>query len=98
MEERSPDDGCAVPKIVWFSWLQGLDKAPEVVRVCLASQKRHLPDYELRTLDLDNYRQWVELPDYVVEKYRKGLVPQASFSVLLCLAVLKSYGGIWLDA
>ena len=34
-------DGCAVPKIVWFSWLQGLDKAPEVVRVCLASQKRH---------------------------------------------------------
>ena len=50
MEERSPDDGCAVPKIVWFSWLQGLDKAPEVVRVCLASQKRHLPDYELKTL------------------------------------------------
>ena len=44
VEERSPNDGCAVPKIVWFSWFQGLDKAPEVVRVCLASQKRHLPD------------------------------------------------------
>ena len=98
VEERSPDDGCAVPKIVWFSWLQGLDKAPEVVRVCLASQKRHLPDYEFRTLDLDNYRQWVELPDYVVEKYRKGLIPQASFSDLLRLAVLKRYGGIWMDA
>ena len=98
MEERSSDDGCAVPKIVWLSWLQGLDKAPEIVRVCLASQKRHLPDYEFRTLDLDNYRQWVELPDYVVEKYRKGLVPQASFSDLLRLAVLKRYGGIWMDA
>lgn len=34
-------DGGAVPKIVWFSWLQGLDKAPEVVMVCLVSQKRH---------------------------------------------------------
>ena len=65
MEERSPDDGCAVPKIVWFSWLQGLDKAPEVVRVCLASRMRHLPDYEFRIFDLNNYRQWVELPDYV---------------------------------
>ena len=97
-EERSPNDGCAVPKIVWFSWFQGLDKAPEVVRVCLASQKRHLPDYEFRTLDLDNYRQWVELPDYVVEKYMKGLIPQASFSDLLRLAVLKRYGGIWMDA
>lgn len=84
-------DGCAVPKIVWFSWLQGLDKAPEIVRVCLASQRRHLPGYEFRTLDLDNYRQWVELLDYVVEKYRKGLIPQASFSDLLRLAVLKRY-------
>ena len=91
-------DGYAVPKIVWLSWLQGMDKAPEVVRVCLASQKRHLPGYEFRTLDLDNYRQWVELPDYVVEKYKKGLIPQASFSDLLRLAVLKRYGGIWMDA
>ena len=53
----------AVPKIVWFSWLQGIDQAPELVKVCLASQRKHLPDYEFRVFDLSNYQHWIELPE-----------------------------------
>lgn len=87
-----------VPKIVWFSWLQGIDQAPDLVKVCLASQRKHLPDYEFRVLDLSNYQEWVELPEYVVRKYKKGLIPAASFSDLLRLAVLQKYGGVWMDA
>ena len=87
-----------VPKIVWFSWLQGIDQAPDLVKVCLASQRKHLPDYEFRVLDLSNYQEWVELPEYVVRKYKKGLIPAASFSDLLRLAVLLKYGGVWMDA
>ena len=90
------DEG--VPKIVWVSWLQGIDQAPDLVKVCLASQRKHLPDYEFRVLDLSNYQEWVELPEYVVGKYKKGLIPAASFSDLLRLAVLLKYGGIWMDA
>ena len=87
-----------VPKIIWFSWLQGMDNAPEIVKACLASQKKHLSDYDFRIVDLDNYRQWVDLPEYVIRKYRKGLIPPASFSDLLRLSLLKKYGGIWMDA
>lgn len=109
-EERFIEDGqetCAeggipqvesVPKIIWFSWLQGIDNAPEIVKACLTSQRKHLVGYEFRIFDLDNYRQWVELPETVVRKYREGKIPQASFSDLLRLSVLRKYGGVWMDA
>ena len=87
-----------VPKILWFSWLQGIENVPELVKACLASQKKHLSDYDFRIVDLDNYRQWVDLPEYVIKKYRKGLIPPASFSDLLRLSLLKKYGGVWMDA
>ena len=96
-EDLTPNDG-GVPKIVWFSWLQGIDQAPELVKVCLASQRMHLPDYEFRVVDLSNYQQWIELPEYIVRKYKKGIIPSALFSDILRLAVLKKYGGIWMDA
>lgn len=84
----------AVPKIVWSAWLQSMDNAPELVKACLASQKKHLGGYEFRVLDLNSYRQWVELPEYVVKKYRNGQMPPAAFSDLIRLAVLKKYGGV----
>ena len=85
-EGQTHNDG-GVPKIVWFSWLQGIDQAPDLVKVCLASQRKHLPDYEFRVFDLSNYQQWIELPEYIVRKYKKGLIPAASFSDLLRLSV-----------
>ena len=90
--------GTAVPRIIWSAWLQGLGNAPEMVNVCLESHKKHLPGYEFRVLDMENYHKWVELPDYVLRKYQKGLIPPASFSDMIRLAVLKKYGGVWMDA
>ena len=87
-----------VPKVVWFSWLQGMEQAPDIVKVCLQSQRRHLPDYDFRIVDLRNYHEWVKLPLFVEEKFRKGLIPPALFSDLLRLALLKQYGGVWMDA
>lgn len=87
-----------VPKIVWTAWLQGFDNAPEMVKACLESQRAHLHGYDVRVLDIDNYRQWVTLPEDIVSKYRKGRIPPASFSDLLRLAVLRKYGGVWMDA
>lgn len=87
-----------IPKIIWFSWLQGIDKSPEIVQICLKSQIKHLPDYEFRIVDLSNYREWVQLPSYVDEKYSKGLIPDALFSDLLRLSLLEKYGGVWMDA
>ena len=94
-------DKCAdatLPKIVWTCWLQGEDKAPALVKACIHSQHRHLKGYEHRMLTLENYTEWITLPPEVVSKYKRGIVPAANFSDLIRLAVLRDYGGVWLDA
>lgn len=87
-----------IPHIIWTCWLQGEENAPPLVKACFRSQRENIPGYEQRVLTLQNYRQWVELPHLVEEKYRRGIIPAASFSDLLRLSVLKKYGGVWLDA
>ena len=57
-----------------------------------------MQDYEHRVLTLENYHKWVEVPEYIEKKFRKGRIPRALFTDLLRLAVLKKYGGVWLDA
>lgn len=87
-----------VPNIIWTCWLQGFKQAPELVKACLASQKRCLNTGEHRTLSVEIYHKWVEIPDFIEQKYKKGIIPAALFSDILRLAVLKKYGGIWMDA
>ena len=87
------------PKIVWWSWLQGLDNAPDVVKACLRSLQENLPkDYEIRVIDEHNWKEWVTLPQYIVDKRSAGRIPAALFSDLLRLELLIKYGGTWIDA
>lgn len=85
-------------KKVWVCWLQGFDKAPELVQACLASMKRWLTDREIIQLDYNNYTDYVSLPDFIVQKYVRGQIPPALFSDLIRLEVLVKYGGTWMDA
>ena len=87
-----PPDG-----VVWFCWLQGMENAPELVKTCLKSLKENV-DAEIRALDERNYGEYVELPEYIVEKYRRGRIPPALFSDLLRLELLIRYGGTWIDS
>lgn len=82
---------------VWFCWLQGLDNSPNMVKTCLKSQQLIFGD-KVTVVDFSNYQEWVTLPDFVVEKYRKGIIPGASFSDLLRLELLIKYGGTWIDS
>lgn len=85
-------------KTVWTCWLQGFEKAPEIVKICQASMRKWLTDREIIQLTYDNYNCYVKLPDFIVAKYEKGLIPSALFSDLLRLEVLIAYGGTWMDA
>lgn len=84
--------------IIWFCWLQGFDNAPELVRVCYNSLGKHLTDRDITLIDGNNWREFVELPDYIVRKWQKGRIPPANFSDLLRLELLIKYGGTWIDS
>lgn len=84
-------------KVLWTCWLQGEDETPALMKACWNSWRRHLPEYEVRIVTMENYEQWASLPDWLVEKYRKGIVPPALFSNVLRLDLLVRHGGTWLD-
>ena len=85
-------------KRIWVCWLQGEDKAPEVVKICLESIRRHCTDYTVTVVCNDNIAQYADIPDYVYEKHRKGYITNTQFSDLLRLSLLSQNGGIWIDA
>lgn len=85
-------------KIIWFCWLQGIENAPEIVQACYNSIKRNIPGREIKLIDNENWEEYIELPDYIAEKWEKQKIPAALFSDLLRLELLIKYGGTWIDS
>ena len=86
------------PKIIWVCWLQGMDKAPEVVKKCFASLQRNCADFEIRVITFENIKQYANLPDYIWKKYQEKKISNTEFSDLLRLALLSENGGYWIDS
>ncbi|ODM54958.1 capsular polysaccharide synthesis protein [Elizabethkingia meningoseptica] len=88
-------------KIIWQYWGQGFDadKLPEVVKICLESVNKYRNDYIIVRLSDDNVSDYLDLPDFVLNKKENGSAfNRTFFSDLLRIALLKTYGGVWLDA
>lgn len=84
--------------IIWWCWLQGEENAPELCKACLDSLKREMPDREIKVITSGNMYDYVDFPDFIKEKYRKGIITHTHFSDLLRLELLIKYGGIWIDS
>ena len=83
-------------RIIWQYWAQGYDSVPEVVSKFLKSFDKFAKDYIIIRLTDENLADYIDLPPFVKEK--RGMYSRAFFSDLLRLILLKTYGGIWLDA
>lgn len=83
---------------VWICWLQGLENAPYVVQRCVKSIKENVTDREIVVITSDNYREYTDFPNYILEKYEKGKITHTHFSDLLRLELLMRHGGTWIDA
>ena len=85
-------------RTIWVCWMQGMDHAPELVQCCFRSLQRHLADRKIVVITEENYREFVEFPVHIEEKYKKGVISRTHFSDLLRLELLIRYGGTWIDA
>ena len=95
------------PKVIWWCWLQGYDAAPPIVKACYNSLMREFKGsrvqglndgYEIKVIDGENWKEYIELPDFIVKKWEKKQIPPALFSDLLRLELLIKYGGTWIDS
>jgi hypothetical protein len=84
---------------IWICWLQGVDSPhPPIVRVCMRSVERFAGVYNIILVTEKNMERYIEIPEHILDKYRKKIIPVAHFSDLLRLLLLITHGGIWLDA
>lgn len=83
---------------IWICWLQGEEQMPPVVRGCFASVKRHAMQHPICLITLKNYKEHVSIPDYIIDKLKKGEISYTLFSDILRNTLLADKGGIWLDA
>lgn len=83
---------------IWVCWLQGVENAPSLVKVCIDSICKNAGSREVILLDRKNIKNYIELPQYVLKKYKKDIITAAQFSDILRSAILAKYGGTWIDA
>ncbi|MDE7414644.1 MAG: capsular polysaccharide synthesis protein [Muribaculaceae bacterium] len=85
------------PERAFTIWFQGEENAPELVKACFRSMRRHLKQ-ELVVLDEKTLFDWISLPDFVIRKWREGKIPHTQFSDICRAELLYRHGGLWFDA
>lgn len=87
--------------IVWVCWWQGENNMPDVVRMCV-NQIRTLcmqaSGVSFILITKDNYNDYIELPEFIIEKLNRGIINITAFSDILRQCLLASCGGAWIDA
>ncbi len=85
-------------KTVWFCWLQGIENAPELVKSNFNKIKLYYSDYNIVVITSENFAQYTDIPDFIVKKWKKGIITHTHFSDILRTWLLVKNGGVWIDS
>lgn len=83
---------------VWICWFQGMEHAPILVQKCYQSVRENMPDKEIVLITSENMTDYVQFPDFIMDRWEKGQITYTHMTDLLRLELLIRYGGLWLDA
>ena len=83
---------------VWWCWLQGEENAPDLCKANLNSLRKNLKGRDIIVITEDNWPDYIDLPDYIIEKYKKGIITRTHFSDILRVQLLVTHGGTWIDS
>lgn len=97
-ENTLGDDQPELANKIWMCWWQGEENAPALVKRCIESIKRNAGNHEVILITEENYRNYANIPDWVLEKYKARIITKTNLSDLLRLSLLAQHGGMWLDA
>lgn len=85
---------------VFVCWWQGIDNAPELVKVCIRSVERSIDKAKAKVhiITLDNVGQYITLPEWIIDRFNQGKITYTHLSDILRAGLLYRYGGMWIDA
>ncbi len=93
---QSPKEGSIQNSVIWQYWGQGYENVPAIVGECLKSVEQFSAGYTVIRLTDENLSDYLDLPEFVQQ--RRACFSRAHFTDLLRLMLLKTYGGVWMDA
>ena len=94
----SPQDEYSGNDIIWQYWHQGIDDAPELIKKCFESVRKHMPDKKQVIITFDTIKNYIELPQRYYDLLENKKIPIAIFSDILRVYLLNKYGGTWVDS
>lgn len=84
---------------IWVMWWQGADvEKPSLIETCIESIKRNRGEYKVVVVDQYNYRDYINIPQFILDKFNRGIIGIAAFSDYIRFALMEKYGGWYLDA
>jgi len=81
-----------IPKIIHYIWI-GNNEKPEIVKRCIESWKKYLPEFKIIEWNESNYD--IHKSEYLMEAYNKK--KWAFASDYMRFDILNKYGGIYVD-
>lgn len=83
---------------IWVCWWQGEEFLDELTKSCVRSIREHANGHKVILITSSNYKNYVSIPSYIMDKLDKGTITLTQFSDILRMTLLNNHGGLWLDA
>lgn len=85
---------------VFAIWWQGEETMPEVVKLCIASQRQAFSDerFDYYLITKDNLADFLTLPQYIWDRVADETINLTHLSDIIRVGLLKEHGGMYLDA
>ena len=83
---------------IWQFWDKGIENAPEIVKKCIASVDKFEPNKRHVILNMENIKDYVEIPQKYYDLLKSGKMGMAHFSDILRTYLLIEHGGCWIDS
>ncbi len=87
-------------KTLWAFWWQGEDRIPEIVRLCIESQRKYAKRIGAKYIFLskDNIFKYIDIPQHIINRLNNGEITITHFSDILRIQLLSDLGGAWIDS
>ncbi|MFT8638488.1 capsular polysaccharide synthesis protein [Bifidobacterium sp.] len=83
---------------IWLCWLQGEESAPPLVKELISNTRRRASGHEVVLLTESNIQDYCDIPEFIIQKHRQGLMPVQQFADILRTSLIHQKGGLWIDA
>lgn len=98
IDEKNTQTKKEFKKVVWWCWFQGEAEAPELAKICLSSVREIFNEYDVIVVTDSNLSEYIDIPQYIQNKYEAGIIRPATYSDIIRLLLLEKYGGVWIDS